>query len=516
MKKKSIKKNEFNLTEFIPPKLEDLFNELVALNNEEEAPLEWFNHNTNEILESIVYKNPNEKNSIVIDFNKTLDRKDLTHLEVFNIDRRCFYSNIENIIDTINFVLNMEPELILIYLHVYTEITKKINRDDKNFSNKEFKDIILNFFLKNEKLLLLCSEFIDSTYTISLDSETGRKINTDLQLTDDNNKIILKTAMVMRFLIPLLCLFKQDKNDKAFLYCSNYLIKYYSGNSDKVLNKLFKIVSSRVQSTVVSDRVFWNYGELLSITPAIVTNDIRKSILKQIIPKISPNTSSIKFLDVVIRFKVNCVFTYKYKWSYKPIKTNAQEEIDEREKMEYKAFVQTHNESDIIANEVSIQQEIERILKLYDNDDINNFIEKTTYINSIRQFFLDIYYFNKFQVIGTINQRTILLYHMINDLKNRNFLSIPLILESNLKDQSIPLAINSVIKKKLQPAFKLPSYKKLLTDYSFFLDIISNKNFLATLFSSLSYNYYDDEGNDIEINSDLHLIECIKFIELLG
>ena len=105
---------------------------------------------------------------------------------------------------------------------------------------------------------------------------------------------------------------------------------------------------------------------------------------------------------------------------------------------------------------------------------------------------------------------------MIQDLKNKNFIEIPRILEGKLEDDTIPLASNSMIKNKMKPATRLESYKKLLTDYSQFLDIISKKNFVATIFSSSSYTYYDPLDEKMEIDSDLYLIECIKFIDLLG
>ena len=60
--------------------------------------------------------------------------------------------------------------------------------------------------------------------------------------------------MIMRFLTPLLCLFKYDKNDSCFSYCTSSILKNLAG-SDNIINKLYKIVDSRVQSTKMSDRV---------------------------------------------------------------------------------------------------------------------------------------------------------------------------------------------------------------------------------------------------------------------
>lgn len=519
MKKKSDKIDKINLNDYQPESIDEkIIKDYHDLDKKVENPIEWFDQDTGEPLDTLVFANPNQKNNIIIDFNKAFDRKDLTLLESFNIDRRCFYKIIDFIINTLNYVFNMDKDLILIYLKIYTELTEKLTDEENPITENEFKDIIFENFLKNKKLLDICDDLIEKSYTISLDSETGKKINTDLQVTDQNNKAVLKTAMVMRFLIPLLCLYKKNKQDKVFLFTANYLIKYYSGGSTRVLNKLFKIIDSRVQCTTISDKVFWGYGKSLNITPTLVTNDIRKSILKQIIPKIVPNTSIIKFLDVVIRFKVQCTFTYNYKWKYKPIKTDAQEDIDDKERMEFRAFTLKHNEADIMLNEIAIKQQISKILKDYDydKDDIKQFIENIKYINSIQKYFLDVYYFNQFKVLGDTSDKAILLYHMIQDLKNKNFIEIPRILEGKLEDDTIPLASNSMIKNKMKPATRLESYKKLLTDYSQFLDIISKKNFVATIFSSSSYTYYDPLDEKMEIDSDLYLIECIKFIDLLG
>jgi len=465
-----------------------------------------------ESLEKIAWKIPNN-NSIFIDFNTMFGRDDLSTPSTFIINRRSFYKEVKKIAYDINYILNMEPKLIISYLNVITTIQNLDEKDEDKI--RVFKSQLKNIFL-DKRLNQIVSDYIDNTYTISLDAETGRRINIELQLTDRNNKILLKTAMMVRFLIPLLCLFKYDKNDSCFSYCTSNILKNLA-QSNNIINKLYKIIDSRVQATKMSDRMIWDYLKNAGVDTILLTNTIRKSLLRQIIPKLEPNSSAIKFFDVVIRYKITYTFKYNFPISFKPIKTNEASDIDDKEKMEMRNFIQHHSESDYIINDISIKQIISKILNKYSKEFIEKEVEKLPEkINAVQEYFLEIFYYSKFKLITGEYEKKILLINMIMYLNEYGIETIPLLLRNNLVTSN--QIKNITIKKKLSHILnRTNSYKLVLERYHFFSGTLAKNNFIAQMNSISDFIFTDIDTNEkLEINKDKFLVDCMVFTLMLN
>lgn len=465
--------------------------------------------------------------SVYINFNEYLGRDDLRAVSVLPIEIRCFYKEIDKIAKSLNTIMNLYPEFMLKYLNIIMEILYFFNDhegiDKTNITKKEInelKDIIINF-INDEKLKEIIVTIVEETYTISLDDESKtRTVNTDLQLIDKNNKVFLEAAFHLRLLIPIFSLIKKHI-DINFLYVffSNYVIKYYTeGNTNHILNKLHKIICSRVTSTKMSDRVIWLYLMNHKITPTILTETIRKSILEQIIPKIDLNTSAIKYLHTIIKFKIDFTFTYNYNLSFKTIRANTDDDddVDEKEKLEFKIFNQTYNEGEYITNLITIEREVENLYKYNKKviDDYNEFKKLGINLNTIQIYFNEIYWDSQFKLVTDYDNKILLLFKMINELEERNFIEIPKLLRAVLKENTY-LNINQIKRKLTGTLGKLKSYKDLLDDYLPFIDKINNKNFIGQMFTMSQYDFIDYENNDLEINENQYLIECIMFVKSL-
>ena len=207
-----------------------------------------------------------ENRNIIIDYNKFLERDDLKNLSIYSIDIRCFFNEVEKITKSLNTVFNFHQDFIIDYLNMTISLLKLFKRErDENNSNKnlseqgelELKELFYNF-IENKEVKDIISDIVEDTYTISLDEESkSRSVNTDLQLIDKNNKIFLKTGFHLRLLIPLFSLIKKNYEINYFyVLMTNYIMKMYTENrTNFLINKIYKIICSRVYSRKLSDRV---------------------------------------------------------------------------------------------------------------------------------------------------------------------------------------------------------------------------------------------------------------------
>jgi len=165
-----------------------------------------------------------------------------------------------------NTIFNFYPDFVVEYLNMTISLLKLFKKDrdenklNKNLSEENEKELKRLFFkfIENEEVKSIINEIVEDTYTISLDEESkNRNVNTDLQLIDKNNKIFLKAGFHLRILIPLFSLLKKNYEINYFyVLMTNYIMKMYTENRTSFLiNKIYKIICSRVYSRKLSDRV---------------------------------------------------------------------------------------------------------------------------------------------------------------------------------------------------------------------------------------------------------------------
>jgi hypothetical protein len=371
------------------------------------------------------------------------------------------------------------------------------------YSYMEFYKDIERLFLENEELIQAISDIVDKEYTLELDEDSnGKKINVELQVTDELNKVYLKSSIMMRLLIPLMCDYNSDDDTKESLIYDIFteIIKRFDNNSTSALNKLYKIIYSRVYQTKYSDVVIWTYLKNMSVDLQIIIKKYYKVVIKNIFPKIKHDTSVISYLDVVIKQKLKFLFTYKYPISYKPLRaeTTDDEELSEQEKMEINLLRNDQGVS--IINEMSIMQEIARIKKKYNvtNEVINKFINGRQ-LNSIQIYLIKIYYSNKFRINSDKRDIFYLLYGMMKDLEEMNFNVIPKILRCSIA-QNVRKMNNR--KKLVEKIINSEKYTYLLRNYLPITNILDKNNVILSLMTIKNSKFLNDKNEEVEFGTE--------------
>jgi hypothetical protein len=445
----------------------------------------------------------NQTRTISIAFDKLFNRDDISHMNNFAINKRSYYNCLDLISDDINLVLNRHHDFAYSLLEIrYNMITEKENYTYMNF----FQDIE-RLFLNNEALIQVITDIVDEEYSLNLNKMSeGKNINVELQVTDELNKIYLKSSILMRLLIPLLCDFNgDDETTESLIYdIFTEIIKKFDGDSTSALNKLYKIIYSRVFQTKYSDVVIWTYLKNMSVDLMIIIKRYYKVVIKNIFPKIKHNTSVISYLDVVVKQKLKFLFTYKYPISYKPLRaeTTDDDELSEQERMEINLLRNDQGMS--IINEMSIMQEISKIKKKYKvtEQDMKDFINGRQ-LNSIQIYLIKIYYSNKITINSNKRDIFYLLYGMKRDLEEMNFNIIPEILDCSIA-QNVRKMNNR--KKLVEKVISSEKYTYLLKNYLPIRNILDKNNVILSLMTIKNSKFMSREKEEIEFSTE-HLAE---------
>jgi len=381
--------------------------------------------------------------------------------------------------------------------------------DKEKYSYMDFYKDIEKLFLNNELLIKVIGDIVEEEYTLNLNEMSkGKNINVELQVTDELNKIYLKSSILMRILIPLLCDFNGDDDTTERLIYDIFteIIKRFDSNSTSALNKLYKIIYSRVFQTKYSDVVIWTYLKNMSVDLMIIIKRYYKVVIKNIFPKIKHNTSVISYLDVVIKQKLKFLFTYKYPISYKPLRaeTTDDDELSEQERMEINLLRNDQGMS--IINEMSIIQEISKIKKKYTITDsiIKDFINGRQ-LNSIQIYLVRIYYSNKITINSNKKDIFYLLYGMKRDLEEMNFSIIPQILDCAIAP-NIRKMNNR--KKLVEKVVSSEKYIYLLKNYLPIKNILDKNNVILSLMTIKNSKFLNKDNEEIDFSTE-HLAEEI-------
>ena len=451
-------------------------------------------------------------------FNRIFDRDDISHFNLYEIKMRKYYKTLPNIARDINYIINKYEDFAIMLLNARVTIH---SYEDNNMTEDEFIKSI-EYIYRSEEILKIIEEYIESTYDISLDESNGnKKINTDLQVTDHINKLILRSSVMIRLFIPIICDYVSlncQNNERIFIRVFKEIIKITSGDKDIVLNKLNKIVKSRVFQTRYSDTVMWTYLKNMAVDMDTLTIEIYNNIIKTIFCKIEPNTSSIKFLDVVIRNKIEFKFTYNYPISFKSIKIdqNDDNDLDEKDKFEIMLFSSENNEGDICTQVCSVKQICDRYSKDFDEASINEFKEKilkNKIVNEIQKYFLQLYFYKYFNIeYSSEKQRVILLMALIKELNKKGFKTVSLLLNSQIDKNNIYVSNNKRVSIKV---LESNEYKKLSRKFLSVLNIFMKDNIIGKLISFKNYKFVNEDNESVEFDLDQYLFECIKFLNVL-
>ncbi|ALN97960.1 hypothetical protein Bp8pS_281 [Bacillus phage vB_BpuM-BpSp] len=450
---------------------------------------------------------------INVAFDKIFEREDISHMNVFIINKRAYYGLLDLISEDLNLIINNYDEFAFSLLEIKYNLS--INRESYNYM--DFYKDIERLFLNDEKLKETISKIVEDEYTLNLNEvSNSKKINIELQITDELNKVFLKSSILMRALIPVLC--DYEGNDDALEAMMTDLFEEIlrlfdvSDRKEAATNKLYKIIYSRVSRTKYSDQVIWGYIKNMSKDPTIIVKQNFNHIIKKIMPKIKHNSSFISFLDSVLKNRIEFMFKYDYKTNYKPLRADTEDDGDlsEQEKLEINLL--RSDEGSIIINECTIRQEIQKIKKKYNlkKKDIMEFVDGRD-LNSVQTHLARIYYSNKLKIGSKKEDIFYLIYGMVKDLESMNFSILPKILKSNVAS-NVKKITNK--RKLVERVVMSEKYSDLLKDYKPVESLLDKNNSILALMSIRNYKFIDKEEREIEIPLDLLAEELLDLLFL--
>ena len=301
---------------------------------------------------------------VIIEFDKILKEEGISHINDFSLKKRSYYTINGLITDSIKRIFNgCQDKVILPYLN----LAYKIKDLQKEYSKEDLiNDIVNELNCKTVKRFV--SEFINSNYVEELDEQTEetkktKRINQELQFTDQHVKILLKAAESIRLSIPLITEFcekrKYEVNDTLY-ETFEAIIKAYQGKIE-MMNKIHRFVYSRVVSTQYSDKTIWTLLTNKSKDVNVITIEFLKDIVIGILPKTVTEKNIINLFHVVIKRKISFEFSKNHKITFKPVNLNQVDGEGLTMFDKWEASMNKRDESKIIINQLSIQYQIENI-----------------------------------------------------------------------------------------------------------------------------------------------------------
>jgi hypothetical protein len=221
---------------------------------------------------------------------------------------------------------------------------------------EKFVEYMENIIEGGDGLLLsIIDDFVNENYSLNLDKiteqtkEKKRKVNLELQFTDNHAKELLKIAYLYRVMIPIISIYfyynkgtfnsanKTAENETSEILSVEemaemefdevnasifaYLFEKFAENPDALRNKLYRLTYSGVSKTAYSDKRFWLAAKNVAITEKTEALEIYKKLLTNAIPKLSieGDKNVVSFLQSVINNQVDFLFQNKFKFHFIPL-----------------------------------------------------------------------------------------------------------------------------------------------------------------------------------------------------
>lgn len=450
--------------------------------------------------------------TIKINFSKLFNRN-LDQYSDFFIRKRSYHKYLGDLNKTIEEYIEEKECLDYAYNLLYFKF--KVNSDfDLNIEN------VINFikekFFKDEKLIELIKKDIEKDYNLKLDDSVNK--NENLQVTDDLNKKYLCSSLMMRLLLPLVSTISDkvpdnEELDKYIFEINTEIILFFNDNDENSLKKIHNIVSSRILQTIYSDKDVWEFLKKQTKDILLTIRQFYYYIIINSYIKIEKGTSSISYIDVILKNKVRFLFKLNYKVSHKTLDYNVSKGSDDAltdiEKLELSLLRKDKGISFI--NKMSVKMEVDRIKNKYKDDENLDIFKEIVGINRFTKTFLNIYY-KKIDIsfdAANIDNVYYLLYDMLDDLRRRGFELIPEIIIA--KDNNIRSINKRSIKDKLNGSIK---FKLLLNKYKDIENLVSDdKNFITDLLISLkSKKFLNINEEEIQLDLDKLKEEVLDFL----
>ena len=371
------------------------------------------------------------RRDMIIDYPAIFSREIPEYLMTYNVDQKSYAGIMDKIENDMNYIFNEYPELALKFLAVRTRSMK----EELDYTPQEYLLDVIRL-LSDVKLRSIVYEIVESTYTISLDlasQESNRRIIEDLQLTDKSNKCLLAIALLTRLTIPLSSQYvhdysnflgeskrqEKDRFSRLCLTIFEYITKFVSyENGINLINKLYKIVEPRVKGTNYSNKVIWRFLIKHTMDDDTAIYKYINTIIRTIIPKLNPNSSTISFLDVVIRRMLECDFKVNYALTFKTfnVSSGGDEDTNEIDIVSVNSLMKT-NELTEIANDLTVATLINREFKKHGitQEQVDYIYREISYLNELQVRLLEMFYYGKIEITKfsrlTIAKLLLIMYH---------------------------------------------------------------------------------------------------------
>jgi len=429
----------------------------------------------------------------------------------------------DKLVECYNVVLSKDKNKVI--LNYLTSILENDFQEEK-----DFLDALREFYSLHE-LKILTNNYINKTYDVHSSEVKESVINKQLVMNEKHCKDIQKISFNMKFFIPIIAdYFIQHKNENKNeinlnnLFLSSFLDIIQVYNDNKVYNKIFKLVESRILSTQYSDKIIWNYLQNIGKDPInTVVSTFYKSIVL-ILYKIDAQKNPISFIHTSLKKQLSFIFRENIPIEYNPISTNAkinQDGVTAIDRMEID-FERIDEGLAAIQN-YKKEMEFKKILAEKNKDEINqiyeelkdidiNFLQTKLVLLYFAKYFknLDYYELNKEEFI-------ILLSCLIDNLEKQklNILAAVLRSSSNFSSKK------TLIKKDfIDRLLKTKLYNNVVRQYKFVNSkfLIETKDPIFNIVSVIVFNKWENKDYQrILDNMRLEEVtyETLKFIKTI-
>lgn len=407
----------------------------------------------------------------------------------------------------------------------------------------ECLDVIMN---SGDNLLInMINKFVEDNYALTLDKITQetkdkkKKVNTELQFSDNHAKDLLKISYLYRVLIPIISVYfyynkssfnsvkPQDLENGEMIPESEleelqfdevntnifaYLFDKFATNPEALRNKLYRLTYSGVSKTAYSDKRFWLAAKNVAITERSEALEIYKKILTNAIPKLSieGDKNVISFLQSVINNQVDFLFQNKFKYHFSTLggtdthySTDDDDDSSMSESERLEILSTRKNEGSYIIRKMNIKDVLEKLPEKFgvgvSDAEVKELMKKLTR-NQIQEQIISLITFKYFQDKDALKfisfyEYCYLVIICTKYLQQYKFIYLPQILNAKCEKHRERISISG---KKVRP--EILNSKKYLdminSRYSNFAAEIEAPflSFIGTVYSSV---FKDDNGEEI-------------------
>lgn len=523
--------NEYILIEDLPTEKVKLKKNNGELGNSQEIPVP-----RTDIPQLVVSDREHQHRTFYVDYSTIFNRNDLEKYEdlfYYNMSNRTYASIVDPILHDLNFVLNEYPELGMKLLNIRTTAYRE---RDKYTDDRFFEDI--RKIIMDREFRSIVIEIIESTYDVNLDEKNAKNVNkiVDLQVTDAVNKSFLAAALMQRVLIPFINQYLVDtsgywgmtandvkaRTNQSFIHIFTFIITLFAReyNVDNI-NKLYKIVQPRITRTNYPHKVMWGMLEDRGEDNSIAINEIMvDKVIRNIICKLNPNSSSIAFISTVIKNTINYKFKFNYNYKYHPFSLSMDDDSeDEMDPLERFSMNNHHrrNELDDLINRIAMKEYIDNKFKEYGitDEEYKVHFDRFKRINDFQKLIISIYFTDEFQ---------------ITEYNRSDIVSLLLIISKDLDMKNIPNISKTLLGKVIsgekgrssgKTSYDILSdtaYQDAVSRYTIIDDVLSRDNFVLKLASVHGYNFsiindeLKEEEFSIPIDKKNFTAEIAEFI----